>query len=83
MGVEHGLVHAGIGTLGALEGLGAEMVPEVVFQVVFIFSDEGTLWAGEHFLLADVGLGMFPEFQFRVRLEFALLAFEGFDLEKL
>ena len=80
MRVEHGLVHTGIGTFSALEGLGAEMVSQVVFQMMLVFRDEGTFWTGEHFLLADVGFGMFPKFEFCVGLEFALFAFEGFHL---
>jgi hypothetical protein len=62
MGVEHGLVDASVGTLGTDEGFGTKMVPEMILQVVLVLCDEGTLWAVEHLLRTDVGLGVSPKF---------------------
>ena len=45
MRVEHGLVDARVGALGALERLGTEVVSHVVLEMVLVFSHERALGA--------------------------------------
>ena len=80
MRVEHGLVDAGVGAVLAPEGLGAEVVPQVVVQVVLELGDEGALWAGQPLLRLDVLGRVSPELLLGDGDELALLALEGLDL---
>ena len=61
MRIEHGLVNTSIGTFGALERLGVEMIPGMIVQVMFVFGHEGAVWASEKFLSFDVRASVLPE----------------------
>ena len=60
MTVEHGFVDTGVVTLMAFEGLGAEVIPQVVLQVMFVLCDKRTLGALQAFVILDVRSGMLP-----------------------
>lgn len=78
VGVEHRFVDARIFALVAFERLGADMVAEVVFQVVLVFGDEGAPGAVEPLLGFDVPLAVLPEVDLGDAHEIALLALERF-----
>ena len=59
--VEHGFVDARVVALAALVGLGAEVVAEVVLQVVLVLRHEGAARASQQLLLLDVRPRMRPE----------------------
>lgn len=80
VGIEHGFVDAGVGALVALERFRAEMVSQVVLQVVLVFGNERALGAGQYPVSLDMHFGMIPEFGLGDRGEFALLALERLDL---
>lgn len=60
MAVEHRLVDARVVALVALEGLRAEVVAQVVLQVVLVLGDKGTLRALQALVVLDVRARMLP-----------------------
>ena len=63
--VEHRLVDARVVTLVATERLRAEVVPEVVLEVVLVFGDERTLRALQDLVVLDVRPRVVPELNLR------------------
>lgn len=72
--VQHGLVDARVVALLALEGLGSQMIAQVVLQVMLELGHEGTLRAVEALVLFDVLLRVLPEVLLVHGHEGALLA---------
>lgn len=62
--VEHGFVDARIAALGTLERFGIEVIARVIFEVVFVFSHERAVRAGQQFLGLDVSPGVLPKVEF-------------------
>ena len=61
MGIQHTLVDASVGTTRTLKWFGPKVVTQMVFQVVFVFSDKRTFGAIEHLLGLDMHFGMSPK----------------------
>lgn len=78
--VQHGLVDASVAATGAFERLRAEVVAQVVLQMVLVLGHERALGAVEHLLGLDVRLGVTPKVLLGHGHELALLAFEDLDL---
>lgn len=76
VGVEHRFVHTAITAFRALEWFGSLVIPQMIFQVVFVLGNERALGAGQHLLRFDVTSGMFPEAEFGHCYEVTLFAFE-------
>lgn len=55
------------------------MVSHVIFEMVFVFSDEWALSTRKHFFGLDVLFAVLPKTQFCNSNKFALFAFECFD----
>lgn len=78
MAVKHGFVHTWIRTLAAFERFRAKMIPQVIFQMMFIFGDERTLWARQELLSLNMTPTMLPELEFSYGYESTLFAFKSF-----
>lgn len=61
VGVQHGFIDTGVVTLVTLEWLGVEMVAQVVFQMMLVLGDKGTVRTLEQLVLFDVCAGVLPE----------------------
>ena len=59
--VQHGLVDTRVVAFRALEGFRAEVIAEMVFEVVLVLGDKRTLRALEHLVVLDMSSGMLPE----------------------
>ena len=59
--VQHGLVDARVVALVAAERLGAEVVAQVVLEVVLVLGDERTLRALQDFVVLDVRARVLPK----------------------
>jgi hypothetical protein len=77
--VQHRLVDARVAAVIALERLRAEVVSQMILEMMLVFGDEGTFRAGQQFFWFDVTLAVLPEILFRDCDKLALLAFESFD----
>ena len=63
--VEHRLVDAGVVTFVAAKRLRAEVVPQVVLEVVLVLGDERTLRTLQDLVVLDVRPGVVPELNLR------------------
>ena len=59
--VQHGFVHTGVVAFVAFKRLGAEMISEMVFKMMLVFSDKWTLGALQNLVRLDVLACMIPE----------------------
>lgn len=78
--VEHRLVDARVAAFVALERFRAEVVAEVVLQVVLVFGDERAFRTREQLVGLDVTLRVLPKVELRYGHEVALLALERLHL---
>ena len=74
MTIKHRLVNATVIALGTFERFGAEMVAQMILQVVFVLGDEIAFGTGEHLLRLDMLFGVFPEVLLIGGHEWALFA---------
>ena len=63
--VEHRLVDARVVALVAAEGLRAEVIAQVVLQVVLVLRHKRTLRTLQDLVVLDVGAGVVPELNLR------------------
>lgn len=76
--VQHRFVHARVRAFLAFERFRAEMVPQVIFQMVLVLGYEGAFGAGQQLFRLDVVTAVIPKLELRDRDEVALLASERF-----
>lgn len=80
MAVQHRLVHARVRAFLAFERLRAEMIPQVILQMMLVLGHEGAFRAGQQLFRLDVVTAVIPKLELRYRDEVALLAPERFHL---
>lgn len=73
--VQHRFVDATIIAFRTFERLGAEMIAQMIFQVMLIFGDKLTFRTGQQFFGFNMFFTMVPEIRFGNGDEVALLAF--------
>ena len=79
MGIQHRFVDTSVATIRTLKWFGTKMVSQMVFQMVFVFSDKGTFWTIEHFFWFNMHFCMSPKIFFCNGDKFTLFTFEHFD----
>lgn len=76
--IQHRFVDASVIALLAFERFRLEMIPQVIFQMVFVFGDKFAFWASQLFFRFYVTGHVVPKCVFVLRPIFALFAFERF-----
>lgn len=76
--VQHRFVHARVRAFLAFERFRAEMIPQVIFQMVLVLGYEGAFRAGQQLFRLDVVPAVIPKLELRDSDEVALLAPERF-----